>query len=96
MLTMTETIMQGGYVRCPICGNAFKWSYKLGLISSANWEIMNKAPTVIESTPHRYITHVATADGKVRFLVGCDKCGVSIETHAMELTNKDNYNSNKI
>lgn len=29
MLTMTETIMQGGYVKCPICGNAFKWSYKL-------------------------------------------------------------------
>ena len=92
---LKEVILQGGYAKCPICGYDFKWSYKLELISSPKLEDANKAPTVKYSTPHKYITHTVTVDGNVRFFIGCEKCGVNIETNTMELINQDNYNSNK-
>ena len=94
-MMLKDVILQGGYVKCPICGNTFKWSYKLELLHSPEMERMNKAPTAIYSTPHKYISHIATADGNVRFFIGCEKCGVSIETEAMELINKENYEQNK-
>ena len=90
-----EVILQGGYVRCPICDNAFKWSYELKLITNSDFKKSNITSPATTSTPHNYITHTATIDGKVRFFIGCEKCGVTIETDAMELMNLDNYNLNK-
>lgn len=92
---LEDVILQGGAVRCPICGNAFKWSYKLELIHSPELSSMNKAPTAIHSTPHRYISHIATVDNKVRFAISCIRCGVTIETGTMELINKENYEQNR-
>lgn len=83
-------ILQGGNIKCPICANKFKWSYKLELVSTPELEGMNKIATAISSTPHEYIRHIVTTQGNVRFSIGCIKCGVNIETDSMELIKEEN------
>lgn len=93
---MTKNIiLQGGSIKCPICGNAFKWSYKLELIRTSDLDAMNKRATIISCTPHNYITHIVTADENVRFSIGCERCAANIETEPMELINSENFEKNK-
>lgn len=90
-----EVILQGGNIKCPICGNKFKWSYKLELISTPELESMNKIASSVSSTPHQYIRRIATEQNTIRFSIGCMKCGTEIETNTMELIDKENYEENK-
>lgn len=92
---LKDIILQGGHIQCPICGNTFDWSYKLQLLMNSELESMNKAPTAIERHPHEYISHISTSDGNVRFIVGCQKCGYSIETETMKLMDEANYKKYK-
>ena len=90
-----DRILQGGHIRCPICGNSFNWSYRLQIYTGSRTEYVDKTITSVNSTPHRYISHITTADGRVRFMVGCESCGYSIETETMELMNEANYKKYK-
>ena len=89
-------IEQGGHIICPVCNNSFNWSYKFEQICPENFCNPNGIPTSTESTPHKHISHIATANGKIRFIITCKNCCSNIETDAMELINKNNYRSNKV
>ena len=88
-------IEQGGHIICPVCNNSFNWSYKFEQICPENSCNLNGIPTSTESTPHRYISHIATFDGKVRFVIPCKNCHSNVETDTMELINRENYLSHK-
>ena len=92
---MKVVILQGGKISCPICGNNFSWSFKLTKLSDIWLDYSKKTPTEIISTPHKYISYVLTSDNNVRFTIGCQQCGTSIETDKMALINKENYEHNK-
>ena len=81
---ITNVIQQSGHLQCPICKNAFDWSYRLNLMTSPEMDAINKALT---ETDPGHISHIATAQGKVWFIVPCQKCGCLIETDEMELVN---------
>lgn len=90
-----EVILQGGKIKCPICGDVFKWSYKLELVLTPELEIMDKIATRVSRTPHEYISHIATEQNTIYFSIACMRCGTKIETDTMELINKENYKENK-
>ncbi len=38
-----------------------------------------------EMKPHGRVGYYFTSDGKVRFRIGCERCGSNIETESMKL-----------
>lgn len=86
-----DVILQGGQIKCPICGNQFNWSYKMELINIPELERKNKIVTTTSSFPHKCIAYIATLDGNIRFVITCERCRTNIETESMELINKENY-----
>ncbi len=90
-----DIVLQGGSIVCPICQNKFNWSYKLTYITDVHLGSKDTIATSIESTPHRYISHVSNSNGSIRFIIGCERCGYNIETDYMELINKDNFEANR-
>ena len=95
-MMLEKKIAQGGVIQCPICGNRFKWTYKLELLHNPELERRNRVSTVFESTPHKYMTHIVTADNNVKFVIGCQRCGTNIETSCMKLMDEENYENNKV
>ena len=92
---LANKIRQGGIILCPICGNKFKWSYKLDVVHVPGVETRNQVVTACESTPHKYMTHVLSVDKKVEFIIGCEKCCANIETEYMKMVDEENYKKNK-
>ena len=92
---LENKVCQGGIILCPICGNKFKWSYKLDILHVPAIEARNKVVTSCESTPHKYMTHVLSLDKKIKFIIGCEKCGTNIETEYMEMVDEENFKKNK-
>lgn len=92
---LENKICQGGIILCPVCGNKFKWSYKLDVIHASITETRNKVATAYESTPHKYMAHVLSVDKKVKFLIGCEKCCSTIETEYMKMVDEENFEKYK-
>lgn len=88
--TEINVIMQGGCMVCPLCHNQKKWRFKRDFV---HYPFQNGMAVVDD--PHGIKDFIISADNKVRFLIFCDTCKVTVETDSMEFVNKENYEKYK-
>ena len=88
---MEPVILQGGVVKCPVCGTVIKWKCK---VTKCYLTEFDRFATCDDCIPCEHVRYITTSDGKVRFNICCTKCVSVIETENMDLIDKSNYDKN--